>query len=611
MAELLVAAAVSRVGSAPPDDFLEEDPFEQQQQTKAIKLKRAPNKPTDVYSWFEITLQNIDVPSQTFTASIEVHLFWQDYNLPNLVPNYTDTDFVIHDDYVPLKMSEIFENKKDIGNTDPQFTYFDKTGTVYMMFVVQCTFVERMELQRFPFDRQFMNMSFNAHIKPVMEEEGPWNWILEYPTWMPPELNDQFNQKFAVRMLSSITEYELLEPWVDFDKEEAPLSIRLRVNRLPSYYFGNIVFPNFLIVAGCFSAFVVPREDIADRLSVTVTLMLAAVAFRFIVSLMLPKVSYLTLMDYYLLLGFLALILLIAENAIAGIPALEAYGAAIDLYSAIFFAGTWLIVHFICLGALLSKEFLRISWREMDKIDREEEEETEFIFADMKYVAGNDETEYGRRDWQKYKDYDVLHRADMYAKTHNIRRTGTFQKKLDHARRTKSQDQNDLGKIYEETIKAEDKKTVDAAAGEDENIAIYVPSKIQKNKQNMSTAIELSKEKTAKHGPNGLVKVYSEEAIEIKEDLDVQSETAEIVYSSPTVSPKNAEYVAVEKALDANDEEQLISDTDDNQGTVVSDEEDKAVNNDEDETNANNVEDPNGNDKEYVQVNTDADGFSD
>ena len=139
-------------------------------------------------------------------------------------------------------------------------------------------------------------------------------------------------------MISSITEYELLEPWVDFSTTQ-PLSIRLRVNRLPAYYFGNIIFPNFLIVAGCFSAFVIPREDIADRLSVTVTLMLAAVAFRFIVSTMLPKVSYLTIMDYYLLVGFVALILMIAENAIVGIPALDESGAAIDLWCALIFGG--------------------------------------------------------------------------------------------------------------------------------------------------------------------------------------------------------------------------------------------------------------------------------
>ena len=90
------------------------------------------------------------------------------------------------------------------------------------------------------------------------------------------------------------------------------------MNRKPKFYFGNIVFPNFLIVGGCFGAFVINRDEVADRLSVTVTLMLAAVAFRFVVSEYLPRVSYLTYMDYYLLTGFVSLVLLIFENAFAG-----------------------------------------------------------------------------------------------------------------------------------------------------------------------------------------------------------------------------------------------------------------------------------------------------
>ena len=74
---------------------------------------------------------------------------------------------------------------------------------------------------------------------------------------------------------------------------------------------------------GTFGAFVINRDDVADRLSVSVTLMLAAVAFRFVVSTMLPKVSYLTIMDYYLLIGFVALIILIFENAFAGFAGLD------------------------------------------------------------------------------------------------------------------------------------------------------------------------------------------------------------------------------------------------------------------------------------------------
>ena len=132
MAQLMVAATSQplRRGSVDPEDFGYDglDSPASVGGSRGYKLRRRPGQPTDVYSWFEITLVDIDVPTQTFRTSIEIHLFWQDYNLPNVIPNYEDEEWSIHDDYVPVKMTEIFENKTEIGNTDPAFKYYPKTG---------------------------------------------------------------------------------------------------------------------------------------------------------------------------------------------------------------------------------------------------------------------------------------------------------------------------------------------------------------------------------------------------------------------------------------------------------------------------------------------------
>ena len=95
---------------------------------------------SDVYSWFEITLKAIDVPSQTFECSIEVHLFWQDFNVPNIFPDFATQDFEIDDDDVPVKMSEIFENKLSCDlEGDPQFQYYQETGMSYDSNILYCS----------------------------------------------------------------------------------------------------------------------------------------------------------------------------------------------------------------------------------------------------------------------------------------------------------------------------------------------------------------------------------------------------------------------------------------------------------------------------------------
>ena len=159
-----------------------------------IKLKSNPDKPRDVYPWFEITVQSIDVTKQIWNASVEIHLFWQDMSLPAVHPKFEEIDFILDDNDVPVKLTEVFENKVTEGIESLEYKYFPETSTIYMVLVVQVKFVERMELQRFPLDRQFLGMDFNAW---VGKQHGNWNWITNAPKWVPKE----FHKQFAVRML--------------------------------------------------------------------------------------------------------------------------------------------------------------------------------------------------------------------------------------------------------------------------------------------------------------------------------------------------------------------------------------------------------------------------
>lgn len=62
--------------------------------------------------------------------------------------------------------------------------------------------------------------------------------------------------------------------------------------------------PNFLLSVLVFTSWAIPAEELADRLSVTLTLVLTSVAFKYMVAQELPKISYLTLLDKYILMSF-------------------------------------------------------------------------------------------------------------------------------------------------------------------------------------------------------------------------------------------------------------------------------------------------------------------
>merc|ERR1711902_351301 len=117
----------------------------------------------------------------------------------------------------------------------------------------------------------------------------------------------------------------------------------------------------------------------------------------------------------------------------------------------------------------------------MDEIDKAEDEEAEFIFAerDSKYVVGKKETEKGKNEWKAYAEYDYMERADKYANENNIKRSATFTKRMTkHTKRKKT----NLDQAYEKKLKEEEaemakKKDSTANSGE-ENLDIYVTSKL-------------------------------------------------------------------------------------------------------------------------------------
>ena len=170
-----------------------------------IKITRANNEPIDVYPWLEITVQRIDVQSQKWEASVELHLFWQDFGIPAQCPNYAQTGISLDNEDMqsPIKLSEIFENKLWERVEHKEYEYFPETSTMHMLVIVSVCFVERMELERFPMDRQFLGMDLNAWtLKTPADANDPaclkWNWIAaEQPDWVPEE----WRKTFAVRML--------------------------------------------------------------------------------------------------------------------------------------------------------------------------------------------------------------------------------------------------------------------------------------------------------------------------------------------------------------------------------------------------------------------------
>jgi hypothetical protein len=161
------------------------------------------------------------------------------------------------------------------------------------------------DLRQFPFDAQLLEIeieSFAWHKDYLVlhEEEDKIGFSTEFqiPEWKIERIETIIEEKQEVRDRQPFSEFLM----------------KIEVTRLSSYYQWKILLPLIILVAISWSVFWMVGDGLADRMSVSLTGILTIVAYQFVVSDGLPKVSYFTLMDSILTLSFTMMALTIIQN---------------------------------------------------------------------------------------------------------------------------------------------------------------------------------------------------------------------------------------------------------------------------------------------------------
>lgn len=169
------------------------------------------------------------------------------------------------------------------------------------------TFKDTLELERFPFDRQVLNIrgfSTNAEFIDFQPELG-----------IPPCVFESHAYS-AIRLIAPHDTWLAESVSCECTKEgnDSEISISMRLTRRPEFYILNIVFVNFLIVMISLSVYVIDAQDFASRLGILETNLLTAVAFKFVINSWVPNVSYLTLLDKYIILTFVIIFAIVVAS---------------------------------------------------------------------------------------------------------------------------------------------------------------------------------------------------------------------------------------------------------------------------------------------------------
>lgn len=89
------------------------------------------------------------------------------------------------------------------------------------------------------------------------------------------------------------------------------------VERQSGFFFWNVIFPSGAFTTMEFLSLLVPAEDLADRLSVTITLLLTLTAYKIVSANSVPDVPHLTLLDKYVVACTIFSAMVACQNGLA------------------------------------------------------------------------------------------------------------------------------------------------------------------------------------------------------------------------------------------------------------------------------------------------------
>jgi hypothetical protein len=297
--------------------------------------------PTEVkVAVFVLDIDEVSNVGQSFDANVYIELRWHD---PHLAHN--------HPNVITHGLNEVwnpriqFINQQKIWQTLPEIVEVFPNGEVVYQQRVWGAFSQPLKLEEFPFDQQVFTIQLAA------------------ASYSPKEVKlvTEQSSRTGVANEFSLADWDILgwkvsiAPFAPSLEEEsfAGYSLSIEATRRYGYYIIKVIIPLILIVIMSWVVFWIDPKESGTQISVAITTMLTLIAYRFAVGSDLPKVSYLSRLDYFILgatfLVFASLIQVVVTSTYAKGGKLDR-ARSIDQWARVLFPVIFILMAF---GALI------------------------------------------------------------------------------------------------------------------------------------------------------------------------------------------------------------------------------------------------------------------
>lgn len=237
---------------------------------------------------------------QAFDPAVEgvaEKMYLGDYQFNELSPSW-------YPEVILLNVAGLFEKTGVVLRIQPD-------GTCQLTQSVNAVAKTRLNLRRYPFDRQVLEASFTAlgfdNTEVVMEA-------------LPLGERDPSSIRIPQWSLKSITSIVRDSPatYLDNTAQASTLVLQMEVRRYAMFIMRLVVMPLFLVVILSWSVFWMDRASLGDRMSVSFVGLLTVVAYQIVLGDILPHISYVTLINGFLNFSFFIMCATVVANLVVG-----------------------------------------------------------------------------------------------------------------------------------------------------------------------------------------------------------------------------------------------------------------------------------------------------
>ena len=283
---------------------------------KAELTARRPDEwrgPTKVHFLvFVLDIDDIDDASQSFAANVYIQLRWKDRRLAN--PGGSTRQVQLAEIWNPRVL--LANQQGRVSRALPEIAQVDPDGTVIYRQRYTGNLSQPLNLSQFPMDKHSFAIHFVA--------AGYTYDQLEFsPDTRSGIHGGSISDDLSLPDWKVVSHESLVLPYTPIEViHTAGFAFRFEAERYVTYYIWQLILPLAVVVVMSWAAFWVGRENVGVRIGVATSSILTMIAHRFVLASLLPRLPYMTRMDYFTvgstLLVFMALITVIFTSFLAG-----------------------------------------------------------------------------------------------------------------------------------------------------------------------------------------------------------------------------------------------------------------------------------------------------